>query len=254
MAKRIDDDVLAELRQLTWHAGMAKIERALDHPLYVKLNKVLEAAGGKWNRKLGMHVFDPDSDAEEFLREAIDTGIYIDPKQGWQFFETPEDLAQRMVQIANVQPSQRVLEPSAGHGRIALAALRAGASVRCVELNHKCVQKLVALPYEHVLVVHTDFLNMLPSPELYDAVLMNPPFTKRQDIQHVQHALKFLRPGGTLVSVMSAGTLFREDKMTAGFREDVVELMDGTIEKLPPETFKESGTGVSTVLVTLHKS
>ena len=49
---------------------------------------------------------------------------------------------------------------------------------------------------------------------------------------------------------MSAGVSFREDKLTAGLRE-LVTMRGGSIEPLPDDAFRQSGTLVRTVLVTL---
>ena len=52
------------------------------------------------------------------------------------------------------------------------------------------------------------------SPEVvgrFDRVVMNPPFCRGRDLDHVRHALRFVAPGGRLVAIMSAGVAFRED-------------------------------------------
>ncbi len=95
-----------------------------------------------------------------------------------------------------------------------------------------------------------DFL-LIPERPGYDRVIMNPPFADKADIAHIRHALGFLRPGGILVSVMSAGVQFREDRTTAAFRE-LVTSSGGEITALPDGSFAESGTDVRTVLVTIY--
>jgi 16S rRNA G1207 methylase RsmC len=85
---------------------------------------------------------------------------------------------------------------------------------------------------------------------LFDRIVMNPPFADQQDIRHVRHALGFLKPGGRLVAIMSAGVTFREDRLAREFRA-LVEDRGGTIEELPADAFKASGTGVLAVLVTI---
>jgi 16S rRNA G1207 methylase RsmC len=52
----------------------------------------------------------------------------------------------------------------------------------------------------------------------YDRIVMNPPFENGQDIAHVEHAYELLSPGGRLVTVMSEGPFFRQDKNAASFR------------------------------------
>ena len=68
----------------------------------------------------------------------------------------------------------------------------------------------------------------------------------------VTHAMRFLRPGGKLASIMSTGVEFREDRRTREFRE-LVRLHGGRIERLPSGTFRESGTDVETVLVVMTR-
>jgi hypothetical protein len=80
---------------------------------------------------------------------------------------------------------------------------------------------------------------------------MNPPFTKQQDIDHVAHAYSLLRQGGKLVAVISSAFTFRENRKSVEFRELVRQ--HGHFEHLPLGTFKDSGTEVATVLVTLFK-
>jgi hypothetical protein len=53
---------------------------------------------------------------------------------------------------------------------------------------------------------------------------MNLPFAKQDDIRHVLHALKFLKPGGHLVAIMSASTMFRANKLATDFRELVASM------------------------------
>src|SRR4030042_4964611 len=99
-------------------------------------------------------------------------------------------------------------------------------------------------------IIQADFLSVEPKP-LYDRVVMNPPFEMQQDIDHVMHAWKFLKPGGRLVSIMSSGVLFRENKKTSEFRNHIDEF--GNMERLPEGSFKESGTMVNTCIVVLDK-
>lgn len=79
---------------------------------------------------------------------------------------------------------------------------------------------------------------------------MNPPFGRQADIKHVSHALKFLKPGGLLVSVMASSVTFRSNKLTTDFRQLIVD-RGGHIKELPEGAFKSSGTMVNTVIVVI---
>jgi len=80
---------------------------------------------------------------------------------------------------------------------------------------------------------------------------MNPHFEKRQDVKHALRAFGMLKPGGKLVSVMSAGVTFRDDALGREFRE-FVDGHNGRIMPLPEGSFKESGTGANTVIVVME--
>lgn len=206
-----------------------------------------------------------DTRAEiDAMRQSLKAGVQV--VSAPQLFPTPVELAARMVEEAQITHGARVLEPSAGTGRI-LGALRdAGAFgscvVRAVEISSGLARQL-ADRYPGAVVGCADFLaidnpaayasrgSMAPDPfGQFDCIIMNPPFAKGADVEHVTHAAGFLAPGGRLVAVMSSGVTFRDDRKTRDFRA-LVERMGGTIEPLPADTFASSGTGVNTVLVVL---
>ena len=39
----------------------------------------------------------------------------------------------------------------------------------------------------------------------YDRIIMNPPFSNRQDAEHVRHAYDLLKPNGRIVAIMGEG-------------------------------------------------
>lgn len=232
----------------------------LDRKLYEATNKVLEAAGGKWNRKAKAHLF--DGDAAALMDNIIVTGTVIDKAKELGYFPSPKAVVARLLELADIEPGMDCLEPSAGRGAIAVEIAKI-TRVDCIEIDGENVLYLSkALRVEGVrpidpadpfvgAVVQADFLNAYPSPDpVYDRVVMNPPFAKQDDIRHVTHAHRFLKPGGKLVSVMGASVGFRTNRLTEEFRQ-LLNLHDGTIEKLPDNSFAESGTGVSTVIVTM---
>lgn len=173
-----------------------------------------------------------------------------------QLFPTPAKLAERVIAAANIQPGQRVLEPSAGNGALVAAAWKAlwpkKPAIHAIELSRDLTTVLEQRwgTQEGFTVECADFLECNSEIGTFDVIVMNPPFANQQDIAHVTKALDFLKPGGRLVAIMSAGVTFRQDKAATAFRE-LLEAAGGTIEALPPGSFETSGTGVNAVLVTI---
>ena len=243
---RVQNDVLAVLSRAETNGNALMLVGQLERNMYTRTNKVLEAAGGKWNRKAKAHLFDVE--AATRIDQIILSGEVEVPKDEFNFFPSPPEVVARLMTLARVQPGMRVLEPSAGKGAIAYACADAGATVDCIELMEA---NFVALSGDARLgsVRHMDFLALAPEP-IYDRVAMNPPFSRQADIKHVLHALRFLKPRGLLVSVMAAGLTFRDNKLTQDFR-DMIRERGGNIEALPDGAFKASGTMVSSVIVTI---
>lgn len=210
----------------------------LDRKTYEAVNKAIVIAGGKWNTGAQAHIFNGDPRAK--LGLILETGVVVDEKKKYQSFFTPPGLAARVAALASVQ-DKIVLEPSAGHGALADACLTSGATrVECVELNPESCSKLREKEYP---TWEGDFLALPPKP--YQRIVMNPPFTKNQDVKHVAHAVKFLAPGGVLVAIMSPNTARPQFKTLVGGRAHYIEEVD-------PGAFKESGTPIATIILRIH--
>ena len=80
--------------------------------------------------------------------------------------------------------------------------------------------------------------------------MLNPPFINGQDFENVTKAIEMAER--VVVAVTSASVMFRNDNKTVAFRE-LVASHGGTIEELPADSFKESGTSVSTCLIVVNK-
>lgn len=185
------------------------------------------------------------------------------PAKNFGFFETPTEIARQVLEAAGIVPKGAhspaynpepfsVLEPSAGRGAIARQAAEAPGArwVTCVEIQAAHAAELKDAGV-YARVVHGDFLDQSPEAlGTFDRIVMNPPFDGGRDVDHVTHALRFLKPGGRLAAVMAAGVEFREDAKTAAFR-DLVERYRGRFFDLPPGSFAASGTLVNTVVVTI---
>jgi predicted RNA methylase len=225
------------------------LQGQLDRKVYTETNKVIELLGGKWNRSAKAHLL-PEGFADA-LDAVMITGEVVDIKKLHQQFFTPKRLAVTAVLHADVQKGHLCLEPSAGGGALVDEMMVQGAEVVAFEidptlraaLNHRWADTLrFSLPGD-------DFMQHKPRP-LFDRVVMNPPFTRQQDVDHVQLALQCLRPGGILVAIMSPSWRYRTNAKSVLFRE-LVATMDPEhlVTDNEAGAFKESGTNVATVLL-----
>lgn len=165
------------------------------------------------------------------------------------YFPTPDAVIELMIEKADLMAYQTVLEPSAGHGAICDALGPHCVTVTAIEQNHTLCKILEDKGYP---VSGEDFMQYNAKPDnKFDRVIMNPPFEKLQDVDHVRHAFDQLNEGGRVVAIMSPAFTFRTDAKCTAFRDFVDE--HGEWEKLPEGSFKASGTSVATVIVTLDK-
>ena len=247
MSRTITPEVADVIRRSDIQADRVVLpEGQLERKLYQDVNKVLTYFGGKWHKGQRAHLF--ASDPREKLAAALESGKSVNEQQATGSFYTPLHVIEQMISHARLESGMTVLEPSAGDGRIAFRCRDLGCKVTACELDQ---QKWAAFFESGIQFIGCDFLALPKLQDDFDRVLMNPPFAKGQDIAHVSHAFKFLKTSGILVAIMASGWTFRGDKKSNAFREFVDET--GTWYELPPGTFKESGTGVNTVMVVLRK-
>lgn len=248
--KTVDEAVLHALGTATLSDKVIRLNTGqLPRDVYAKVDRVLRLMGGKWNKKLGGHLFDDDpTDAFETL---LVTGQVEKPDNFGAFF-TPAGLADHAISLADLRPGMTFAEPSAGGGALLTRAAQIVGAENCVaiELQPALADKLRQQGYN---VFTGDFMSR---PDWHpagtvDRIVMNPPFSRQADIDHVLHAYSMLSPGGRLVSIMAASVNFRTNQKTVAFRELVADA--GHMKDNPPGSFKESGTSVNTVIVVLNK-
>ena len=242
---RIDNQILNILDNCTVNGCVVFLPTGqLDRKIYEAVNKCLENIGGKWNRKAKGHVF--SEDPADLLDNLILTGETVDLKKQYQYFPTPKELAYKLVEMAEIKPSDVLLEPSAGQGAIVDQFPQENEKV-LIELSPANAKVLTDKGYS---VAVMDFLEF--NEVVADKIIMNPPFNKQNDVTHILHAFDILKPGGILVSVVSESPFFRENKKSVAFRE-FLEQNDAEVIENDRDIFKESGTLVKTRIVKIVK-
>jgi predicted RNA methylase len=179
------------------------------------------------------------------------------PAKYFGAFNSSEDVAQRVIGLAEIREGMTVLEPSAGTGMLAKAARAKGGQVMCIELQPGLAHELRAV-HRFPKVEERDFLQCDPAHfASFDRIVMNPPFDRGRDCDHVRHAYQFLRPGGILVAVMSARAEFATDARHKALH-DLIAQSDTyhgrwNWRDLPERSFAHAGTNVNTVMLIMQK-
>ena len=217
----------------------------LARPLYMAVAKVLDAQGGKWNKKARCHIF--PSDPREIFREALENGSIVHAAKTRQAFYTPPDVVSTVMAYAAVERCDIVLEPSAGDGAFSDAIREQGARVTCVENDDASIRVLIKKGHE---VLGVDFLSLTAEGFAFDMVIMNPPFTKGQDAKHVTHALKFVKPGGQVFAIVPTSYEHNDREPYLSFRA-LIERQGRVVEKFENHEFRCSGTDIATRLICL---
>jgi phospholipid N-methyltransferase len=179
----------------------------------------------------------------EALKNRIGQGVEIVAVD--QLFQTPVITADSMAFYLDLAPGQRVLESSAGLGRLLDAILKYGYDLEIVaqEINVNLFNRL-RKKYEPqgVKCLHDDFLISQPAGE-FDRIIINPPFVNAEDIKHILMALSLLKKGGRLVALCANGP--RQQK--------ALKPLATHWEELPPGSFSSEGTGVSVALLVIDR-
>jgi hypothetical protein len=196
--------------------------------------KVLRAIGGV---RTGAGDYEFDYNPKEVISEIIYTGCIPD-QRSYQFYPTPEDVGQRVIEIAEIGEEDDCLEPEAGQG--GLADLMPKDRTLCVEISALHCGILEAKGYN---TVNDDFIAWSQrETKLYDRIIMNPPFQGGRAMGHVETAMKHVKPGGRIVAVLPAS--FRNKPIVAsGWEFEWFEQIDNAF----------AGTSISVTILKAFK-
>lgn len=238
----------------------------LDRKLYLEASTALGGIaaggiGGTWNRKLQGFVFEKGYEEELVsLMAKISGGAKINLKKEFQFFETPSLLADWLVELAEPEMTDWILEPSAGRVAIVRAIWKRlmGKIVFGCEIEPMNVKALQAMGPFYCNMVE-DFLTLNPEDiktafgELFDRIIANPPFNKNQDIDHIQKMYELCKPGGRIVSVASNHWREATNKKESEFRAWLFTVVKAKVYDIEEGIFKDSGTMVGTCVIVINK-
>lgn len=174
-----------------------------------------------------------------------------DERAGIDYFPTPEPIGYKMVEWAQLQEGEDVLEPSAGHGAIARYVPRDN-GLTAIEPSRDLFSVLQLRAGGAGRKFVDNIFEQYNPVNKHDVVLMNPPYgtAGTTAIQHVSKAFDHLNEGGRLIAIIPRGAADKkfekwlEDTKAAAFVGEVI---------LPSVTFKRAGTSVFTRIVVVDK-
>lgn len=210
--------------------------KVTDRVLQAEVDRVMAYLGGvKTPNGRNGHYYAFDYDARSVLNDVVASGCLPDQK-AHQYYPTPENVAAAAIEAAQIGPADTCLEPSAGTG--ALADLMPKERTQCIEISALHCAVLAAKGY---CAVPADFLT-IHKRQLYDRVVMNPPFSEGRWQAHLEHAAAMLAPDGRLVAILPASAKGKD--VLPGWTLAWSRTYDNEF----------AGTSVSVVILTAEKS
>lgn len=217
---------------------------------YDRVKPVIEFLNGHWSERLHRFVFRTDVSRE--LAVLLETGIETSEKYEYQertqFYPTPVSVAKRTVDLCDIKHGMRVLEPSAGQGRL-VDQIMTKCEIVCVEPMPENSSVLRRKGYRTVEAFFEDFA---VDCGMFDRIVMNPPFSMQRDALHVMLAYDLLRKGGILTAIVSENSLHYNTEISDIFRSFLCET-NAEIFPIPFSAFEESGTMIDTVIIRIVK-
>lgn len=254
--KAVDEEVREILAQAEIN-GLRVTVPQVNRALYVKVNKVLDALGGKWNSRAKAHVFESDpTEALAAIVDGEDAVVALPARTAEGFVPTPPHVALDMVRnycdLMDEGAGWRVLEPSAGDGALVRAILEVQPECTVVAVEPNVERAALIGDDERVELVAggiEDFADdvIADDGELFDLAVMNPPYALPGDSNpwagHVQYAWSLLKPGGQLVAIVPGSIEWRQGRPFDEFR-NWLESNDGNVQSLGFDAFPNFKTAI----------
>lgn len=154
-------------------------------------DRAANAALTEWDRALTYYFSQQKKTSRNKAQEGID------------YFPTPEPLALKMVEWADIMPGESALEPSAGHGAIA-RFLPSNAKRRAIEPSTELTSRLGLIFDGDIVQGRFEDHHVVNK---YDAIVMNPPFgsASKTAFEHIEKAAQHLKDKGRIVALVPAG-------------------------------------------------
>lgn len=255
-------EALGALRYAVADHQSIKLPIITDRKVYAQVDRALSgiAGGGRWDRKSRAHVYsrDPRPDLAALTGLAVIPPPSPNRDKELSYWATPPALAKELVDGLGLQSGMRVLEPSAGDGALVRALRSAYPQVHVTAVEPDSARRTV-LRMNGTEGLHVwngtfeDYVEFAePAGILFDAVIMNPPFTlpgrRYAWAEHFALAWNRLVPGGQLRAVVPASLEYGRQRLIVTARALLTEV-GGTWSSSPDGAFRSSGTNVHALIV-----
>lgn len=203
-----------------------------------------EGTGGKAADRALVDAITPFERAKSFYWATKKKAQQDKAREGVDYFPTPEPLGFKMAEWLYLQPDERALEPSAGHGAIARWFPEHTTNV-AIEPSLELASRL-AMSFDGGKVINDTF-ESLDIVNKYNGIAMNPPYgtAGKTAMEHVAKAFKHLAVGGRMIAIIPDGPAmakrfddwlygeqekaatpkFKHDKLGDLYQGDVVRVM-----------------------------
>lgn len=158
---------------------------------------------------------------------------YLPDHRSHNYYPTPPEVAQQLVDWLDIGLLDTVCEPQAGQGGI--ADLLPKDRTRCVEISPLHCEILRQKGHN---VTEGDFLEWKPGVQ-FSVLAMNPPFSEGRWQAHLQHAGSLVEAGGRLGAVLPVSARRKAEEL----------LPDFTLEFSQPIDNAFQGTSISVLLL-----
>lgn len=233
---------------------------------YESIRWVMESFGGRWNEKCKGFKFDSLNDElMEKIKESIrNGGVTLDKEKAERehdaFFPTPIPIVDKMIDLADVHDGDRVLDSSAGTGRIIHRVLERNKVYSvALEPNSKRFGELrsdIDVKQMTTFEGALSFERFKRISRNCNKVIINPPFKNDMDIKHLLLSYLFCADNADVVCIIQENSLYYNRKVHRLFNMFLSFMPEDSIEfsKLPSGSFKSELTTVDTVMVHIKKN
>ena len=166
--------------------------------------------------------------------------------------KTSIDVVNELLQECDMDSGISILEPSAGSGDLVNGILLLypflDLDIDCIELNKEKREQLISKGFN---VVGEDFMKFTTDKE-YDLIIACPTFKDNVDVEHIIHMYRFLKIGGSLVSLTSPHWTTKNSERQTNFRSWLMD-KDYKLKMLKDCSFVENYKTQPTMLIKITK-